>query len=66
MKLLPAGTRVQLSIHSIGDRVEVVSGTVVGPNRRGNQNIVLTDSGHGEVVASTDELEIIQNLSERS
>lgn len=53
------GCRVRLDIHSIGGRVERVTGTVTGPDRRGTSWIVATDSGHGEVVAAANKLTAI-------
>lgn len=59
--LIPVGTKVKLQISRIGGFSESVTGIVTGYSRRGNQNVVLTDSGHGEVVVSTDEAEIVSD-----
>ena len=62
-ELLPVGTRVSITLHSIGYRTERVTGTVTGPDRRGRLHTVRTDSGHGDVVARREELTVLAEVT---
>jgi hypothetical protein len=55
--LLPTGTRVLVTLHSI-NTVETVPGTVVDHGRR--SNIIQTEC-HGRVVVNTDQLTVVED-----
>lgn len=55
---LAVGTRVRVELHAIGGRSEVVTGVVVGRNRRGTLNEVRfgPQVGYGPVMAADGDL----------